>query len=72
MGLGLCLLGGICYGIEVLFYGDLDAHNVLRESFFLPLSFFFFILGGLFIGGYVILAIIHYVFRRSPSTHNND
>ena len=45
-GIGLVIVGVACGVMERIFYGNrLDANNVLQESFFLPLSFFFTLIG---------------------------
>lgn len=45
-GIGLVIVGVACGAMEKIFYGNrLDANNVLQESFFLPLSFFFTLIG---------------------------
>jgi peptidoglycan/LPS O-acetylase OafA/YrhL len=48
MWLGIAaLMAGVASGVlERTFYGYVDEHNVLQESFFLPLAFILIFLGG--------------------------
>ncbi|MGC1503720.1 MAG: hypothetical protein WA782_06215 [Sulfitobacter sp.] len=53
IALGLAVLSGFA---ETMFYGDVDADNVLQESMFLPLSFILAAIG-------VVLIVVS-LFRR--------
>ncbi|WP_108839217.1 DUF3955 domain-containing protein [Tateyamaria sp. Alg231-49] len=45
LGLVCLVLAGFSWLTETLFYGDVDAEGVLQDSFFLPLTLIFAVLG---------------------------